>query len=48
MRPEVSALATALLPAERVVAVPGAGHFLQLEAPERVAEAITAFLDETA
>ena len=48
VRPEVSALATALLPAERVVAVPGAGHFLQLEAPERVAEAITAFLDETA
>lgn len=48
VRPETSALATAVLPAERVVAVPGAGHFLQLEAPERIAQAVTAFLDEPA
>ncbi|MCD2194938.1 alpha/beta hydrolase [Actinomycetospora endophytica] len=46
LRPESSALAAELMPPERVVAVPGAGHFLQLEAPERVAAAITAFLDE--
>ncbi|HEY2225870.1 alpha/beta hydrolase [Actinomycetospora sp.] len=48
VRAETSALAAGVLPAERVVAVPGAGHFLQLEAPERVAEAITAFLDAPA
>lgn len=48
VRAGTSALAAEVIPAERVVAVPGAGHFLQLEAPERIAEAVTAFLDATA
>jgi pimeloyl-ACP methyl ester carboxylesterase len=48
VRPEISALATDVLPAQRVVAVAGAGHFLQLERPEQVATAITTFLDEPA
>ncbi|NMO92876.1 alpha/beta fold hydrolase [Actinomycetospora sp. TBRC 11914] len=48
VRPEVSALAAELLPPGRVVAIPGAGHFLPLEAPDRVAEVVAAFLDEAA
>ena len=45
VRPEISALTTDILPADRVVAVAGAGHLLQVERPERVAAAITTFLD---